>query len=593
MAVAKELLKGVIARMDRRKVLRSLLLIAVTLLAYLLIDYFGRVGILDAYYMQILTWVGINVIMGVSLNLINGITGQFSLGHAGFMAIGAYVSAYFTKMLGLPFGIALIAGALAAAFGGLLVGIPTLRLKGDYLAIATLGFGEIIRVAIVNLEVVGGPRGIPGIPQYTNFLWVFAMAVFTIVFISNLGNSRHGRALIAIREDETAADTMGIDTTKFKITAFVIGSMFAGLAGGLYAHRITYIDPSQFDFMKSIESLVIIVLGGLGSITGAVIAAVVVTFLPEVLRFVQNYRMVIYSLMLILIMLFRQKGLMGTREFSFEMFGLGDKRKEPLGKGTKAEAPPILQTKKLTKLFGGVQAAKDFEIILGKGELVGLIGPNGAGKTTVFNLLTGLAEPTSGQIIFNGERIDGKLPYEITSMGVARTFQNIRLFNNLTVLENVKTAFHSRHGYPLLDAITRFGSFRRTEDVVADKAMRLLNLFGLDGKAYEIASSLPYGMQRRLEIARALATEPKLLLLDEPAAGMNPQETRELQELIYWLRDRFGLTILLIEHDMSLVMNLCERIVVLDYGEKIAEGKPDEIRHNKKVIEAYLGEEAC
>lgn len=593
MAVAKELLKGVIARMDRRKVLRSLLLIAVTAVIYLVLDYLGRVGIIDAYYMQILTWVGINVIMGVSLNLINGITGQFSLGHAGFMAIGAYVSAYFTKMLGLPFWIALIAGAIAAAFGGLLVGIPTLRLKGDYLAIATLGFGEIIRVAIVNLEVVGGPRGIPGIPQYTTFLWVFVMAVFTIVFISNLGNSRHGRALIAIREDETAADTMGIDTTKFKITAFVIGSMFAGLAGGLYAHRITFIDPSQFDFMKSIESLVIIVLGGLGSITGAVIAAVVVTFLPEVLRFVQSYRMVIYSLMLILIMLFRQKGLMGTREFSFEMFGLGDKRKEPLGKGPKAEAPPVLQTKKLTKLFGGVQAAKDFEITLNKGELVGLIGPNGAGKTTVFNLLTGLAEPTSGQIMLNGERIDGKLPYEITSMGVARTFQNIRLFNNLTVLENVKTAFHSRHGYPLLDAITRLGSFRRTEDVVVDKAMRLLNLFGLDGKAYEIASSLPYGMQRRLEIARALATEPKLLLLDEPAAGMNPQETRELQELIYWLRDRFGLTILLIEHDMSLVMNLCERIVVLDYGEKIAEGKPDEIRHNKKVIEAYLGEEAC
>ena len=254
---------------------------------------------------------------------------------------------------------------------------------------------------------------------------------------------------------------------------------------------------------------------------------------------------------------------------------------------------PMFEAKDISMHFGGLIAVDQVSMHVEKGEIVSLIGPNGAGKTTVFNLLTGLAEPTSGQIIFNGERIDGKLPYEITSMGVARTFQNIRLFNNLTVLENVKTAFHSRHGYPLLDAITRLGSFRRTEDVVADKAMRLLNLFGLDGKAYEIASSLPYGMQRRLEIARALATEPKLLLLDEPAAGMNPQETKELQELIYWLRDRFGLTILLIEHDMSLVMNLCERIVVLDYGEKIAEGKPDEIRHNKRVIEAYLGEEAC
>jgi branched-chain amino acid transport system permease protein len=229
MAVAKDLLKGFISRLDRKRVLRSTLLLMATALLYFVIQYLSNIGFINAYYMQILNWVGINMIMGVSLNLINGITGQFSLGHAGFMAIGAYVSAYLTKMQGLPFSLALLMGGLMAGFGGLIVGVPTLRLKGDYLAIATLGFGEIIRVVIINLEVVGGPRGIPGIPQYTNFLWVFAMVMFTVFFISNLGNSRHGRALIAIREDETAADTMGIDTTKFKITAFVIGSMFAGL----------------------------------------------------------------------------------------------------------------------------------------------------------------------------------------------------------------------------------------------------------------------------------------------------------------------------------------------------------------------------
>lgn len=568
--------------------------LAAGLLAALYFSILGlvNVGMVSTYHLQIIIWVGINVIMGVSLNLINGFTGQFSLGHAGFMAIGAYVAAYSTKMLGLPFPVALVLGGLGAGVGGLVVGIPTLRLKGDYLAIATLGFGEIIRVIIVNMNAVGGPRGMPGIPQYTSLSWVFIVAVICVLTVRNLILSKHGRALVAIREDETAADTMGIDTTRYKIMAFVIGSFFAGVAGGLYAHRITFIDPSQFDFMKSIEALVIIVLGGLGSLTGAVVSAAVVTFLPEVLRAVQAYRMIVYSLMLILLMLFRPKGLMGTAELSFATFGLGQKRKPVPHKTAGQSQVPVLETRNLSKNFGGVQAASNFNITLRKGELVGLIGPNGAGKTTVFNMLTGLTEPSSGDIYFMGEKITGRKPFEITELGIARTFQNIRLFNNLSVLDNVRTAFHGQHPYSLTEAVVRMGKFGIQEDRIYEKSIELLRLFRLESRADEVASSLPYGAQRRLEIARALATSPRLLLLDEPAAGMNPNETQELLELILWIRDQFDLTIFLIEHDMHLVMNLCERIAVLDYGVTIAEGPPSEIKKNRRVIEAYLGEEA-
>jgi len=564
---------------------------------YVLVVGLHRAEILiNDYYLQILIWVGINVIMGVSLNLINGFTGQFSLGHAGFMAIGAYVAASMTKLMGMPFALSLAAGGIAAAAGGLVVGIPTLRLAGDYLAIATLGFGEIIRVIILNLDVVGGPRGLPGIPAHTTFLWVYVIAAATVVVVRNLIWSRQGRALVAIREDETAAETMGVDTTRSKIMAFVVGAFFAGVAGGLYAHKITFIDPSQFDFMKSIEALVIIVLGGLGSITGTVMAAFVVTFLPEILRAFADYRMIIYSLMLILMMLYRPRGLMGTAEFSFRQLGLGDRRPAP-GRGgqtagTSDGPPPVLEVRRVSMDFGGLRAVSDFSMTLRQGELVGLIGPNGAGKTTVFNMLTGLAEATSGRIYFMGEDVTRRKPSEINYMGVARTFQNIRLFTNLSVLDNVRIAFRGERPYSMTEALLRAGRYSTQEDQICRKSMEFLRLFGLEDRASEIAGKLPYGAQRRLEMARALATKPRLLLLDEPAAGMNPQETQELLELIRWIHERFDLTVLLIEHDMNLVMKLCQRIIVLDYGVTIADGGPVEIVKNRRVIEAYLGEEA-
>ncbi len=278
---------------------------------------------LNPYIGRIMILSGINIILAVSLNLINGFTGQFSLGHAGFMAVGGYIAAAFSVYAGPSFGpgmavpvflIGLFLGAVAASLAGLLIGIPTLRLKGDYLAIATLGFGEIIRVLILNIDVLGGARGFPNIPPMTTFFWVYLAVAACVVFHANLIRSRHGRALLAVRDDEIAAESVGVPTTRYKVTAFVIGSGFAGLAGGLFGHYLMYLHTNSFTFMKSIEVVIMVVLGGMGSITGSIAAAIVLTILPEALREFREYRMILYSLLLVVLMITRPQGIFGTRE---------------------------------------------------------------------------------------------------------------------------------------------------------------------------------------------------------------------------------------------------------------------------------------
>ncbi|MCR4440806.1 MAG: branched-chain amino acid ABC transporter permease [Peptococcaceae bacterium] len=297
-------------------------------LLYGSIQFSIAAGKLNPFYELNAVLICINIILAVSLNLINGFTGQFSIGHAGFMAIGAYASAILTVKFHQPFFLAILAGAAAAAFIGFLIGLPTLRLKGDYLAIATLGFGEIIKVLFINFEYVGGASGFHGIPHITTWTWSFFLAVFTVLFIKNFINSTHGRACIAIREDEIAAETMGINTTKYKVMAFTIGAFFAGVAGALFAHYFYILQPNNFGFLRSVDYLVMVVLGGLGSITGSILAAVGLTIINAALQSVAELRMVIYSILLIIIMLFRPQGLMGNREISMQLFArLGRREK--------------------------------------------------------------------------------------------------------------------------------------------------------------------------------------------------------------------------------------------------------------------------
>ena len=601
----------------KKRTRANLLNLIALLLIYIVISAMIAGGVLTRGDKSTLMDIGIAIIMAVSLNLTTGFLGQLALGHAGFMAIGAYTAALITKSMtvniALSFPLSLLAGGLMAAVFGIIIGIPALRLKGDYLAIITLGFGEIIRVILNNLPFTGGAMGLIGIKRVTDFSYVYIIMVLVVACLFTLARSRHGRAILSIRENEVAAESTGIPTTYYKVFAFTLAAFFAGVAGGLYAHKMGSLSPATFDFNKSIDYLVMVVLGGMGSITGSIISATVLTLLPEMLRFLADWRMLIYSLVLVLMMLFRPKGLMGTAEFSLVTVWdkaaafLKDKWNKYRAKHPKKtknvimpEVPkyeygnlnlPVLETKNLGIRFGGLHAAEDVNIHLMDNEIVGLIGPHGAGKTTIFNMLTGVYVPTEGDITLMGKSIKGMATHRITNEGIARTFQNIRLFKSMTVLENIKVAFQTRMHYSVADGVLRTPKYFKEERGIDLRAMELLSVFGMEDVANTRADSLPYGQQRKLEICRALASNPKVLLLDEPAAGMNPIETEELMETIKIIRTRFSVAVLLIEHDMKLVMGICERIYVLNYGRIIAEGTPAQIAQNPEVIAAYLGGE--
>lgn len=563
---------------------------------------------LSPYFRQILNIALIWGMAVLGLNFALGYAGQLSLAQAAFWGIGAYTSALLTVSLKLPLAVGIVGAVIFSALAGLLLGIPTLKLKGHYLAMATIGFGIIVQLILIHWRTVTrGTDGVPSIPglsigpfalareeqRYYALLVVF---VFMAWLAHRIRHCRLGRGFLAVRENELAGETLGVDTTRYKIIAFALAAAYAGASGSLYAHVSQFISPDSFSFEQSVQFLAMLVIGGSGSIAGATVGAGLLTFAPELLKFVgflpAGAYLALYGAAIMLAMVFLPNGLVSLvdrwrperhpaapsgngRSLPWAVEGVGDKG-----------ADALLETRGLLKRFGGVVAVNHLDMRVMAGAIHALIGPNGSGKTTTLNVLNGLYEATDGSVVLLGRDVTRLKPHARAARGMSRTFQNIRLFPSLTVLENVVIGMHPRTRLTV-SALLR-GRADPAERAAEAEAYEILAFVGLTQDAERLARNLPYGAQRLAEIARALASRPRLLLLDEPAAGLNPRETEDLVDLLRRIRAS-GITLLLIEHDMNLVMALSDRITVLNFGEKISEGPREVVERDEKVIEAYLG----
>jgi branched-chain amino acid transport system permease protein len=565
-----------------------------------LLPYYTNVShFVLSMFMQTTTYA----IAVLGMVVVLGYTGQINLAQAAFFGFGAYGVALGTVSYGLSFWVSLALGIGIAGIAGGILGLTTLRLGGHYLAMITISFQQIFDLVAVNwIEVTHGPDGIAGIARPSLFghelsddrayLLLCSGVLYAMMgAVWYLPRTRLGRAMRGVRENELAAEVVGVHTLRTKVIAFTLCAALGGVGGGLYAGGFAYISPDNFNFQRAVEFLSMVLLGGVQSPFGGALGTTLLILLPEWLKemppslqFIKDVYLAIYGLAVILIMVFMPEGIWGLLRNGWKKFT----RAVPVDtSGIKAlnldiavtETTPLLKLEGMQKFFGGLRAVDGIDLEVARGTVHALIGPNGSGKTTTLNVVNGIYKPTGGRIFIDGSDVTLKSPHERAGHGLGRTFQNIRLFPSMSALENVIVGAQ-RDNNPIEPGGAALHA----------RAMSALQFVGLADKADSIVRSLPYGHQRLVEIARALAGHPKLLLLDEPAAGLNQTEKMELVELLKKLRSGHGLTVFLIDHDMGLVAKVSDRITVLNFGKKIAEGTPQEVLRHPDVIAAYLGD---
>jgi branched-chain amino acid transport system permease protein len=585
---------------------RSLLVPAVIVGIALAPMLFGKFGV------SLLNDIGIGALVALGLVMLTGVGGATSFGQAAFVGVGAYATAWLcttqhvSPWLGLLFAL-LLTGVAALAIGGL-----TLRLGGHFLPLSTIAWGLSIALLFGNVEALGSHTGLSNIPPIHIGAWsladpraayylIWAFVGLACLFCRNVLRSRAGRAILALRGGGILLASVGADAFRVRLTLFVLAALLAGVAGWLYAHANRFVSPSPFDVQASIEYLLMAVAGGLGHLSGALVGAAVVLVMKNVVQDTLplitsrggQFEAVVFAVLFILLLQYARGGVMGllarwTRSrFAAQPAPKMSAPREPLPRRQlPARGERILSVQQATKRFGGLVAVNEVGFDVNAGEIVGLIGPNGAGKSTMFNLVTGTLPMTSGKVEFLGQDITGLRQREIARRGMARTFQHVKLRPQMTLLDNVALGAHSRASAGVLRAGLRLDRTEEAQIIAA--AQFQLERIGLAGREHELAGNLPLGTQRILEIARALAADPVLLVLDEPAAGLRRKEKQALAELLRKLRGE-GVTILIVEHDMDFVMKLVDRLVVMNFGSKLLEGLPSEVRADPSVQAAYLG----
>ncbi|MET0335190.1 MAG: branched-chain amino acid ABC transporter ATP-binding protein/permease [Rhizobacter sp.] len=555
-------------------------------------------------------YIGLYALVALGLVLLTGVAGLTSFGQAAFVGMGAYTTAYLTTAHGLSPWVTVWIGLVITGVFALVLAWITLRMSGHYLPLATIAWGLSLYYTLGNIDALGKYDGLLGIPAISFFgtelrsgrsfyylLWVIVvLASFATL---HLLDSRVGRALRAVKGGTTMAEAMGVNTFRTKVMAFVIAALFAAVSGWLFAHFQRTVNPSPFGLNKGIEYLFMAVLGGVGHVWGAIVGAGIVKILEEQLQVWMprlmggsgNYEIIVFGIVLVLVLHYARDGV-----WAFVDSWLPPARRKVDWNDAPALAerarPPqgelVLDVAAVRKQFGGLVAVNDVSFQVRAGEIVGLIGPNGAGKSTTFYLVTGVLPATSGQVSFHGQRIDGMASRDIASRGLSRTFQHVKMIPTMTVLENVALGTHLRGSRGVASAMLRLD--RAEERSLLREAERQLKRIGMEQYLHEQAGNLAMGPQRLMEIARALCADPSLLLLDEPAAGLRHKEKQALVEVLRQLRSE-GLSILLVEHDMDLVMQVTDRIVVMEFGTKLMEGTPDEVQASPAVRAAYLGTE--